>query len=108
MGKLWDTVSLYIRSKSDFPALSHTSRSESISKPFIIFQVMGKAEGNLNENWHGHVTALTVSPDYRRLKLAITLMKFLEDISEKYKFKLVETANSQFSIKFFQETLLLC
>lgn len=44
--------------------------------------VMGKAEGHGN-NWHGHVTALTVSPDYRRLGLAATLMSFLEDVSEK-------------------------
>lgn len=47
---------------------------------------MGKAEGN-GENWHGHVTALTVSPDYRRLGLAATLMKFLEDVSEKYEWR---------------------
>lgn len=46
---------------------------------------MGKAEG-AGENWHGHVTALTVSPDYRRLGLAATLMNFLEDISEKLVF----------------------
>lgn len=45
-------------------------------------KVMGKAEGH-GENWHGHVTALTVSPDYRRLGLAATLMNFLEDVSEK-------------------------
>ncbi|KAH8421534.1 hypothetical protein KR009_012138 [Drosophila setifemur] len=44
--------------------------------------VMGKVEGHL-DNWHGHVTALTVSPDYRRLGLAALLMSFLEDISEK-------------------------
>lgn len=43
---------------------------------------MGKAEGH-GTNWHGHVTALTVSPDYRRLGLAATLMNFLEDVSEK-------------------------
>ncbi|XP_061386008.1 N-alpha-acetyltransferase 20 [Musca vetustissima] len=43
---------------------------------------MGKVEGHM-ENWHGHVTALTVSPDYRRLGLAALLMHFLEDISEK-------------------------
>lgn len=43
---------------------------------------MGKAEGR-GENWHGHVTALTVAPDYRRLGLAATLMSFLEDVSEK-------------------------
>lgn len=48
-----------------------------------IFTVMGKAEGH-GENWHGHVTALTVSPDYRRLGLAAALMNFLEDVSEKY------------------------
>lgn len=47
--------------------------------------VMGKAEG-AGENWHGHVTALTVSPDYRRLGLAATLMNFLEDVSEKLVF----------------------
>lgn len=46
---------------------------------------MGKAEG-AGENWHGHVTALTVSPDYRRLGLAATLMNFLEDVSEKLVF----------------------
>ena len=43
---------------------------------------MGKAEGH-GDNWHGHVTALTVSPDYRRLSLAKKLMIFLEDVSEK-------------------------
>jgi len=42
---------------------------------------MGKVEGN-GENWHGHVTALTVAPEYRRLGLARRLMKNLEDISE--------------------------
>lgn len=43
---------------------------------------MGKAEGH-GDNWHGHVTALTVGNDYRRLGLAATLMKFLEDVSER-------------------------
>lgn len=43
---------------------------------------MGKAEGS-GESWHGHVTALTVSPDYRRLGLAAKLMKYLEEVSEK-------------------------
>ncbi|XP_059621050.1 N-alpha-acetyltransferase 20 [Phlebotomus argentipes] len=48
----------------------------------IMGYIMGKSEGHL-ENWHGHVTALTVSTDYRRLGLAATLMKFLEDVSNK-------------------------
>jgi ribosomal protein S18 acetylase RimI-like enzyme len=31
--------------------------------------IMGKAEG-MGENWHGHVTALTVAPEFRRIGLA--------------------------------------
>ncbi|ELT94663.1 hypothetical protein CAPTEDRAFT_207248 [Capitella teleta] len=42
---------------------------------------MGKSEGHA-ENWHGHVTALTVAPEYRRLGLAAKLMNVLEEISE--------------------------
>jgi predicted acetyltransferase len=34
-------------------------------------------------NWHGHVTAVTVGPDFRRQKLAQLLMQLLEDITEK-------------------------
>lgn len=32
--------------------------------------VMGKAEG-LGENWHGHVTAITVAPEFRRIGLGL-------------------------------------
>ena len=42
---------------------------------------LGKAEGN-GKLWHGHVTAVTVSPEYRRLGLATKLMDFLEDVSQ--------------------------
>ena len=46
---------------------------------------MGKAEGNVHqEQWHGHVTAVTVSPEYRRIGLASHLMKSLENISERF------------------------
>ena len=45
---------------------------------------MGKAEGAASqEQWHGHVTAVTVAPEYRRLGLAAQMMHILEDISEK-------------------------
>jgi N-terminal acetyltransferase B complex catalytic subunit len=44
--------------------------------------VMGKAEGR-GERWHGHVTAVTVAPSYRRMGLAKKLMRELEDVSEK-------------------------
>ncbi len=47
----------------------------------VVGYVMGKAEGD-GELWHGHVTAVTVSPEYRRMGLATELMKYLEDVSE--------------------------
>lgn len=50
----------------------------------IMGYIMGKAEGR-GENWHGHVTALTVAPMYRRLGVAAMLMNSLEDMSEKKK-----------------------
>jgi N-terminal acetyltransferase B complex catalytic subunit len=43
---------------------------------------MGKVEGE-GKLWHGHVTALTVAPEYRRMRLAQTLMNTLETVSEK-------------------------
>ncbi|NWT17450.1 NAA20 acetyltransferase, partial [Vireo altiloquus] len=49
-----------------------------------VFTVMGKAEGSVaREEWHGHVTALSVAPEFRRLGLAAKLMELLEEISEK-------------------------
>ncbi|ELV12998.1 N-alpha-acetyltransferase 20, NatB catalytic subunit [Tupaia chinensis] len=46
--------------------------------------VMGKAEGSVaREEWHGHVTALSVAPEFRRLGLAAKLMELLEEISER-------------------------
>ncbi len=62
----WDTV--------DFPPLKH------LDIKYLI--VMGKAEGS-DKLWHGHVTALTVSPDFRRMGIAKRLMDHLEEVSEK-------------------------
>ncbi|KAF5323869.1 hypothetical protein D9611_008252 [Ephemerocybe angulata] len=46
-----------------------------------VFIVIGKAEGQGPE-WHGHVTALTVAPEYRRLGLARKMMELLETVSD--------------------------
>ncbi|KAK7030383.1 N-alpha-acetyltransferase 20 [Paramarasmius palmivorus] len=43
--------------------------------------VIGKAEGQGAE-WHGHVTAITVAPEYRRLGLARKMMSLLELVSD--------------------------
>ncbi|CAJ1950514.1 unnamed protein product [Cylindrotheca closterium] len=40
---------------------------------------LGKAEG-YGKLWHGHVSAVTVAPEYRRLGMAKTLMDDFEDL----------------------------
>ncbi|KAG0243779.1 N(alpha)-acetyltransferase 20, NatB catalytic subunit [Actinomortierella wolfii] len=47
----------------------------------LMAYVMGKAEGK-GTDWHGHVTAITVAPEYRRLGLAEGMMNLLESVSE--------------------------
>ena len=44
--------------------------------------ILGKAEGDA-KLWHGHVTAVTVSPEYRRLGVAKNLMAYLVRIVRK-------------------------
>lgn len=45
---------------------------------------MGKAEGSMPQRlWHGHVTAVTVATEFRRLGVAAKLMNHLEEVSEK-------------------------
>jgi N-terminal acetyltransferase B complex catalytic subunit len=48
----------------------------------VVYLVMGKSEGE-GENWHGHVTAISVSTSYRHGGVAAKFMKFMEDVSEK-------------------------
>lgn len=43
--------------------------------------VMGKVEGN-KENWHGHVTCLSVAPEFRRQGVSKILMNDFEKTSE--------------------------
>ena len=43
---------------------------------------IGRMEGH-GESWHGHVSALTVAPENRRLGIADRLMYLLESYSEK-------------------------
>ncbi len=49
--------------------------------------VMGKSEArnNKSSDWHGHVTAISVGEEHRRLGVAGKLMQFLEDVSERKK-----------------------
>lgn len=70
----WATV----RSKFDF-------HIPLVSRPYHLLtqstSVIGKAEGQGVE-WHGHVTAITVAPEYRRLSLGRKMMNLLELVSD--------------------------
>ena len=46
--------------------------------------IMGKSEARQNNplDWHGHVTAISVADEFRRIGLAAKLMHFLEEVSE--------------------------
>jgi N-terminal acetyltransferase B complex catalytic subunit len=46
--------------------------------------LMGKTEGR-GTDWHSHVTAITVSPEYRRLGLAKGMMDGFENSSDQYR-----------------------
>lgn len=47
----------------------------------LMAYVIGKTEGS-DSDWHGHVSAVTVAPSYRRLGLASKLMDFIEALSQ--------------------------
>jgi N-terminal acetyltransferase B complex catalytic subunit len=48
----------------------------------VVGYLYGKAEGP-GEKWHGHVTAITVGPEFRRYGVARKLMNLCELVSEK-------------------------
>ena len=70
-------TNFYLQYLSTWPSLCATYESASGR---MMGYVLGKAEGS-GKLWHGHVTAVTVSPEFRRLGVAKKLMFYLEDVS---------------------------
>ncbi|KOC70570.1 N-alpha-acetyltransferase 20 [Habropoda laboriosa] len=95
-------LSFYIHYLAHWPEYFQVTESPSGE---IMGYIMGKAEGQ-GENWHGHITALTVSPNYRRLGLAAMLIKSLEKVSEKkqaYFVDLFVRVSNKVAIKMYQQ-----
>lgn len=67
--------------------------------------VLGKVEGE-GTSWHGHVTAVTVAPDFRKQGLARRLMDVLEETTEKvhdaYFVDLFVRCSNQVAIKMYK------
>jgi len=68
----------YFSYLSQFPEVFTVAEAPDKS---IMGYMLAKSEGS-GKLWHGHVSAVTVAPTYRRLGLANALMKDLESISE--------------------------
>ncbi len=68
----------YLQYMSKWPELFTVATSPHDDS--IMGYMIGKSEGR-GRLWHGHVSAVTVAPNYRRLGLARTLMEDLEDTS---------------------------
>ena len=74
-------MGFYMQYLARWPQYCHTVVAPSGR---IVGYIMGKSEGE-GEDWHGHVTAITVAPEFRRLGTSTILMNQLEAISEREK-----------------------
>ena len=59
-----------------------SQNSNGMIEAYILGKVEGEKDNDEKKNWHGHVTAVTVAPYFRRQGIARSLMKFLEDVTE--------------------------
>ena len=73
-------VAFYGRYLARWPEYCKVAESPSGDiQGYVLGKVEGEKENEEKMNWHGHVTAVTVAPSYRRQGLAKVLMKYLED-----------------------------
>eukprot|EP00747_Dinoflagellata_sp_TGD_P088379 gnl/TRDRNA2_/TRDRNA2_163979_c0_seq1.p1 gnl/TRDRNA2_/TRDRNA2_163979_c0~~gnl/TRDRNA2_/TRDRNA2_163979_c0_seq1.p1 ORF type:complete len:174 (+),score=32.16 gnl/TRDRNA2_/TRDRNA2_163979_c0_seq1:66-587(+) len=72
-------MSFYFNYLTRWPELCVVAESSDGS---IAGYIIGKVEGH-GEEWHGHVSAISVAPEFRRTGVANRLMEYLEDVSEK-------------------------
>lgn len=80
MDKLTETYDLhfYFSYMLEWPEFQ-----QAVSTPSgaLMAYIIGKAEG-ADKEWHGHVSAVTVGPTFRRLGLATKLMNVCESLSQ--------------------------
>ncbi|KAJ7481033.1 N-acetyltransferase [Mycena galericulata] len=71
-------LGFYLNYLANWPDLCYVQAAPSGR---LMGYILGNAEGS-NTDWHGHVTALTVAPEYRRLSLARKMTSLLEFVSD--------------------------
>jgi N-terminal acetyltransferase B complex catalytic subunit len=75
------SIPFYLYYTMQWPQLAWTVRNNSDS---IVGYILGSAKTENPEEAKGHVTAVTVCEDYRRLGIASLLMRILEGICDSY------------------------
>lgn len=75
------TVGFYLQYLAKWPDLCYTAEAPGGR---AMGYILGKSESfRAPDSWHGHVTAVTVPPEYRRLGMATKLMGMLEAGSDR-------------------------
>lgn len=49
---------------------------------YLLGKVEGDKNSTQNKNWHGHISAITVAPEYRKQGVARFLMKYIEEVTQ--------------------------
>lgn len=73
-------IAFYGRYLAQWPEYCRVAESSTgVIQGYILGKVEGEKDNPTAKTWHGHVTAVTVAPAFRKQGLATTLMKHLED-----------------------------
>lgn len=94
-------ISFYLSYMAKWPEMTSIALSH-CGQP--VGYVIGRMEGS-GPLWHGHVSALTVAPEHRRLGIADKLMQLLESSSEQAKGYFVDLfvrASNRIAIEMYQ------
>ena len=75
------SVPFYLYYSMQWPELAWTVRNNSEE---VVGYIIGQAKTDKPEESKGHVTALTICEDYRRVGIATLLMNLLETISDQF------------------------
>lgn len=73
-------TSFYLNYIAEWPELCIVAEA---SDGTMAGYIIGKMEGT-GTDWHGHVTALSVAPEFRSAGVASRLMQVLEEVSDKF------------------------
>ncbi len=71
----------YLSKWSEYCVIAENSVSQ--IQGYLLGKVEGDKDSDIKKNWHGHVSAVTVAPQFRRQGLARSLMDYLEEVTIK-------------------------